>query len=98
MSLRQSTVNSLNVLGARKVKFMPQHFHKFQLKNRIINESYNSKIIEHWISNNLNSRYSIEETMKLNPENKIVTVIEIGFEDANDLTMFLISCPHIQKG
>ncbi len=36
--------------------------------------------------------------MKLNPENKIVTVIEIGFEDANDLTMFLISCPHIQKG
>ena len=56
MALNRGSVNALNVLGFRKLSFIPNHFAKLSIDHKL-----DIKAIEHWIEFNLNSRYSIKE-------------------------------------
>jgi hypothetical protein len=90
MSLNRGTVNALNVLGFRKLPFIPEHFSKLSIDYKV-----DIKAIEHWIEYNLNSRYSIKMGYSLNGSRKIVESIEIGLEDPKELTMLSLGCYYL---
>lgn len=92
MALNRGTVNALNVLGFRKLSFIPEHFSKISVDQKI-----EIKSIEQWIEFNLNSRYAIQNTYTLDSNRKITTVTEIGLEDPKELTMLSLGCQHLHK-
>jgi len=87
MSLNRGQVNPLGVLGMRKLKFIPEHFQVLTVSNHIDITS-----LDTWINYNLNSRYSIRESVILNSDNKLTDCIEIGIEDPKEITMLTIGC------
>ena len=92
MSLVRGTVNPLNALGARRLSFIPKHFATMVLSDRSSTDK-----IETWIYQNLDSRYAIVKSLKLDSNNKMVEIHEIGVEDAKELTILSLSCPHLDK-
>jgi hypothetical protein len=92
MSLVRGTVNPLNALGARRLSFIPKHFATMMLSDRSSTDK-----IETWIYQNLDSRYAIVKSLKLDSNNKMVEIHEIGVEDAKELTILSLSCPHLDK-
>lgn len=92
MALSRGEINPLGVLKMRKLSFIPEHFTKITLDTFV-----NVKELEHWITFNLNSRYSLKKTYDLNQNNKLVEVIEVGLEDPREITMLTLGCPHIHK-
>ena len=92
MSLNRETVNALNVLGFRKLSFIPEHFSKLSINYRL-----DIKSIENWIEYNLSSRYSICRNYGLDHARKIIEITEIGLEDSKELTMLSLGCQLIHK-
>jgi len=91
MSLAKGSVNALNVLGARKLSYIPKHFAKMTL-NVLSADS-----IDCWIYQNLDSRYAITKRLKVDATNKMVEIQELGVEDAKELTILSLSCPYLDK-
>lgn len=92
MSLNRGTVNPLNVLGLRKLSFIPEHFSKISVKHKI-----DTKILEHWIEYNLNSRYAIQTKYALDDSRKMIPVIIIGMEDPKELLVLSLGCTILHK-
>jgi len=92
MSLSRGEINPLGVLGLRKLSFIPEHFSKLS-----VDRSIDAKLLEHWISYNLNSRYAIKKKLALDQRKKMIEVIEIGIEDPRELTMLSLGCPYLHK-
>jgi hypothetical protein len=92
MSLSRGEINPLGVLGLRKLSFIPEHFAKLS-----VDRSMDAKLLEHWISYNLNSRYAIKKRLTLDQNKKMIEVIEIGIEDPRELTMLSLGCPYLHK-
>lgn len=90
MSLNRGEINALNVLGLRKLSFIPDHFVKISVDNNV-----DTKLLSQWIEYNLNSRYAIQTSYSLDAKRKMISVIEIGFEDPKELTIFTIGCQHL---
>jgi hypothetical protein len=93
MSLKRGEVNPLNVLGMRRLDFIPKHFATIVLKIPV----NNIKMLDQWISHNLNSRYAIKTTFTLDENKKLIEAREIGMEDPKELTMFSLGCPYINQ-
>ena len=91
MALVRGRVNPLNVLGLRRLAHIPPHFESFAINCSDIGP------IDDWIYTNLNSRYCIKQGQKVNEQNKIVTIIELGIEDPKEASMFLLGCPFLEK-
>ena len=92
MALNRGTVNALNVLGFRKLSFIPEHFSKISIDQKL-----DSKAIEQWIEFNLNSRYAIQNVYKLDNNRKMISIVEVGLEDPKELTMLSLGCQHLHK-
>jgi hypothetical protein len=92
MSLVRGSINPLNVLGARRLGFIPKHFARMTLNGIIHTDK-----IDRWIYQNLDSRYAIIKTLKVDSNNKMIEVHELGVEDAKELTILSLSCPHLDK-
>jgi hypothetical protein len=92
MALNRGIVNALNVLGFRKLSFIPEHFSKLSIDQKL-----DIKAVEQWIEFNLNSRYAIQNAYKLDSNRKIVSVTEVGLEDPKELTMLSLGCQHLHK-
>jgi hypothetical protein len=93
MSLSRGELNPLDVLGMRKLNFIPKHFQKITLETGF----QDIKKIDQWINYYLNSRYAIEHTLKLNKNtNKITQVTIIGFEDPKEVTMLSLGCKYLK--
>jgi hypothetical protein len=92
MSLNRGQINPLGVLGSRKLSFIPAHFKKI-----FVSSSIDAKIIDHWISYNLNSRYAIKKNFIVNDQNKITEVLEIGIEDQKEITILTLGCSHLHN-
>ena len=90
MSLSRGEINPLGVLGLRKLTFIPEHFATLS-----VDRSMDAKLLEHWISYNLNSRYAIKKSLTVGQNNKMVEILEIGIEDPRELTMLSLGCPHL---
>jgi len=91
MALKNGKVNALNALDLRKVSFPAKHFH-YTLQSKYTPVYH--KTIDHWIFNNLNSRYYIGQAVDL-VDNTIVYVTKIGFEQEKELSFFKLACPHL---
>jgi hypothetical protein len=92
MTLIRGTVNPLNVLGVRKLQYMPSHFARTYTEN--LKEIHN---IDDWMYINLNSRYCVKKSHMLDKKNKITEMCEIGVEDPKELTMLSLGCPYLHK-
>ncbi len=92
MSLNRRKVNPLNVLKLRKLSFIPEHFSKISIDYKI-----DTKLLEHWIEYNLNSRYGFQHRYSLDDNRKMINVIDIGLEDPKELTMLSLGCQHLHK-
>jgi hypothetical protein len=92
MSLSRGEINPLGVLGLRKLTFIPEHFSTLS-----VDRSIDAKLLDQWISYNLNSRYAIKKRLALDQNKKMVEVVEIGIEDPKELTMLSLGCPHLHK-
>jgi hypothetical protein len=92
MALNRGIVNALNVLGFRKLSFIPEHFSKLSIDQKL-----DIKAVEQWIEFNLNSRYAIQNAYKLDSNRKIISVTEVGLEDPKELTMLSLGCQHLHK-
>lgn len=92
MSLNRGEVNALNVLGLRKLSFIPEHFSKIKIEQRI-----EIKLLERWIEYNLNSRFAIIISNVLDSNRKIIQVTEIGLEDPKELTLLTLGCTILHK-
>jgi hypothetical protein len=90
MSLNRGEVNPLNVLGLRKLNFIPEHFAKITVSNIV-----DIKSIDIWINYNLNSRYAINKNLSLDQNKKMIEVLEIGLEDPKEITMLTLGCPYL---
>ena len=90
MTLIRGTVNPLNVLGVRKLLYIPSHFAKTYTAN--VKELH---LIDDWIYKNLNSRYCVRKTHMLDSTNKIAEMCEVGIEDHKELTMMSLGCPYL---
>lgn len=93
MALSRGEINPLGVLGMRRLDFIPNHFGTITL--RIPNNTI--KLLDQWISFNLNSRYAIKTTFTLDENKKLVEAKVVGMEDPKELTMFSLGCPHINQ-
>jgi hypothetical protein len=92
MSLIKGSVNPLNVLGVRRLSYMPKHFARMT-----INDQLNSDRIDAWVYQNLDSRYAIVKSLKIDSNNKMIEIQELGVEDAKELTILSLSCPYLDK-
>ena len=92
MSLNRGEVNALNVLGLRKLSFIPEHFSKIKIEEKV-----DIKSLERWISYNLNSRFSVVVSNTLDSNKKIIQVTEIGLEDPKELTLLTLGCAILYK-
>lgn len=92
MALLKGSVNPLNVLGQRRLRYIPLHFAVLKLQN-----FYHVEKIDQWIYYNLNSRYCVKLKQGLNFERKLIDICEIGLEDPRELTLLSLSCPHLNQ-
>ena len=92
MSLNKGEINPLNVLGFRKLSFIPKHFVKIS-----INHTIDLKAVGHWIEYYLNSRYAIRNKQALDQNKKIILITEIGLEDPKEITMLSLGCTYLHK-
>lgn len=94
MALAKGKVNPLNVVGQRRLPYIPEHFSRIT-----VDLSYDKlDKTDHWIYTNLDSRYSIVVVHTLNENRQIVERTSIGLEDPKELSMLSLACPYLQKG
>ena len=94
MSLLKGSINALNAIGARRLEFIPEHFASMYV------QPTDTRVTEldEWMYKNLDSRYAIVSSLILDTNtNRITEVYQIGVEDAKELTMLSLSCPHLDK-
>jgi hypothetical protein len=71
---------------------MPKHFARMTINNEL-----NSDRIDAWVYQNLDSRYAIVKSLKIDSNNKMIEIQELGVEDAKELTILSLSCPYLDK-
>lgn len=84
-------VNPLNVADARRLSYIPSHFERMTLRTISVHE------IDVWVYENLKSRYAIVKSLKLDPNNKLIEIQELGIEDPKELTILSLSCPYLER-
>jgi hypothetical protein len=94
MPLSKGTVNPLNVVGQRKLSYMPPHFVSVTISFARYAEV---EKFDQWIYSNLNSRYCVKIRQGLDSHRRIIDICEIGIEDPKELTMFGLACPYLHK-
>jgi hypothetical protein len=85
-------VNPLNILGKRRLNFLPKHFSKAEIK---LSEFGNE--IENWIETNLKSRYSLLRMPCVNKDGHMRSSTIVGFEDHKEITYFMLACPYLRR-
>lgn len=92
MAIKNGKINTLNVLGIRRVDFPARHFSYTNLPK--YNHQYVTKL-DNWIRENLNGRYYIGQYIGLTSDNTIVYTTRVGFENEKELSFFTLACPDL---
>ena len=91
MALKRGDINPLNVVDSRRLSFIPDHFARMTIS------ASTQALIDAWVYQNLDSRYAIVKNLKIDSNNKLVEIQEIGVEDPKELTMLSLSCPYLDR-
>tara|TARA_A100001011_G_C14247299_1_gene816183 strand:- start:295 stop:558 length:264 start_codon:yes stop_codon:yes gene_type:complete len=78
-------INAKNFFDRKVDKCLP-HFAKTNLKGAFVNPD----LIDTWIYEHCHGRYSISDGVSIK-DNTVSQVMEIGFEEPGDLTLFALS-------
>lgn len=89
--MREFQINPLNVLGGRRLDFLPPHITPIPNNIGARLSSSRMEIID-WIESNLKGRYFIGTQTKLEND-RFVQYEAIGFEDPYEATLFLLGYP-----
>jgi len=81
--MKDFQINPFNVVGGRKLDFLPPHISPVQYKREIRMDAID------WIEHNLKGRYFFGTLTKLEND-RIVQYNALGFEDPHELTLFLL--------
>jgi hypothetical protein len=85
-------LNKLDVLRKRRLNYIPSHFSKFKIDNYALIDFS----LENWVSSKLSGRYAISK-IPTTENNSLKFEVFVGFEDAKELTYFILSCPHLRR-
>jgi hypothetical protein len=91
MGISKGRANPLNVLSMRRLNRIPPNFTKIQLR-----DFFETKELDSWIYLNLDSRYCVRKTAIV-VDNKLTTAVEVGIEDAKEVSMLTLACPLLHK-
>ena len=86
-------LNPLDILGKRKLSFMPLHFAKVKISDL---EFFHDDLID-WIETKLEGRFSISHEPSVDDNGKLKLSTFIGFENQKELTYFLLACPYSRR-
>jgi hypothetical protein len=89
-------LNPLDVLGIRKIGFLPLHFSTIRARDIGLNTVFLDEI-ENWITDRLSGRYCIVNTPMIGHNDVLEDVTVLGFEEPKEITYFLLSCPFIRR-
>jgi hypothetical protein len=89
--IKTKAPNALNLFGIRRLNFPVEHFESITMP--IVYNMENS--ITKWIEHNLKGRFYITKVLST-VDNHIEQCIQIGFEDAKELSYFTLACPHLK--
>ena len=85
-------INPLEFFECRELQIPPPHFTYTQVTLRFNLQD----TIEKWIKKNLKGRYYVGVAYKLNNDNANVQILEVGFENPKELSLFTLGCPHLK--
>jgi len=86
-------INELDVIGSRRLDYIPPHFAKIKLNER----DYFDNKIEDWIKNRLKNRYALVNSSAINNQGQLKVSTFVAFEDKKELTYFMLACPHFRR-
>ena len=90
--IKNNKPNPLEIFNKRHVKVAPPHF---EYVNLPIKYNLEDSLIR-WIKLHLKNRFYVGKNVILDEANKVVTVLTIGFEEAKDMSYFMLACPHLK--
>ena len=83
--------NPLNFFMSRQLELLPAHFEVHTMPM-----VYNLQdSLTKWIMYNLKGRFYIGKGVELK-DNKVDTVLKVGFEDPKEASYFALACPHLK--
>lgn len=86
-------LNPLDVLKIRKITTIAPHFSKTRISDAEYFEG-----VEDWVKIKLKGRYAIYRAPNFDSEmNALKSSMYIGFEDPQELTYFMLACPHLRR-
>jgi hypothetical protein len=86
-------INELDVIGKRKLDYIPDHFVKIKINESVLFESG----VEDWIKIKLKGRYAISNCPFINNTGNLKVAEFAAFEDSKELTYFMLACPFFRR-
>ena len=83
----------LDVLGKRKLNFMPIHF----VKTKLNLVEFIDDVIMDWIETKLDGRFAVCQEPTVDSNGRLTTATFVGFENQKELTYFLLACPYLRR-
>lgn len=87
------SLNPLDVLNQRNIKFLPPHFSKIKVSDGDIFGNQ----LENWIITKLKGRFCIIRSPSINNEGHLKSSTFVAFEDHKELTYFMLACPYLRR-
>lgn len=88
----KNKVNPLDFLELRRLRYLPPSFESIQVPLKYNIESSYVK----WIHEHLKGRFFVGKTIGTDEEDKIATLITVGFENHKELSYFTLACPYLK--
>jgi hypothetical protein len=94
------SVNPLNIHEVRRTLFCPPYFEKAPLPCATGGPSTRgsgvvNRLIVSWVNDNLTGRFYIGLSVDVTSKFPVRTETYIAFENPSELTIFMLSCPHL---
>lgn len=86
-------INELDVIGGRKLDYIPNHFVKIKINNK----DYHDTKIDDWIKNRLKNRYVVANYPSVDDRGQLKVATYVAFEDQKELTYFMLACPYFRR-
>ncbi len=94
MFSKNNEPNPLNFFDCRKFTKKPDGLQILKLPT---DNTDTDEYIEKWILENLKSRYYIGKHLDVDRHGSIKNYLLVAFENPKELSIFNLSCPHIQR-
>lgn len=87
-------LNPLDILDARKLDFLPNHFAKASIVESLFSDDTD---LETWIRTHSTGRYAIERYPSSDKTESLRSIMFVGFEEEKELTYFMLACPYFRR-